>query len=196
MSKSIFNFKSEYEVQCWLAENNQKDYEQKEEKFLRFYNMYKDIMSSNNEIRKNEVNKIMAENPHAVQMIIEYENSKEEERKRRREEEERKNKELEEIKILEKKNYLKDNKYNIKGSIVVETIKGENIEDMNNKLQDYLIELQAKGIDFDIININQNDSITASKSIERNSLIFGEFLEYGGTVHYHQYTTTIIIKIK
>ena len=97
---------------------------------------------------------------------------------------------------LVKKNYLKDNKYNIKGSIVVETIKGENIEDINNKLQDYLIELQAKGIDFDIININQNDSITASKSIERNSLIFGDFLEYGGTMHYHQYTTTIIIKIK
>ena len=93
-------------------------------------------------------------------------------------------------------NYLKDNKYNVKGSIVVETIKGENMEDMNNKLQDYLIELQAKGIDFDIININQSDIITASKSIERNSLIFGEFLEYGGTVHYHQYTTTIIIKIK
>ena len=196
MNKSIFNLKSEYEVQCWLAENNQKDYEVREEKFLRFYNMYKDIMSGNNEIRKNEVNKIMAENPHAVQMIIKYENSKEEERKRRREEEERKNKELEKIKILEKKNYLKNNKYNIKDSIVVETIKGENIEDMNNKLQDYLIELQAKNINFDIININQNDSITASKSIERNSLIFGEFLEYGGTIHYHQYTTTIIIKIK
>jgi aspartokinase len=158
--------------------------------------MYKDIMSGNNEIRKNEVNKIMAENPHAVQMIIEYENSKEEERKRRREEEERKNKELEKIKILEKKNYLKNNKYDIKGSVVVETIKGENMEDMNNKLQDYLIELQAKNINFDIINISQNDSITASKSIERNSLIFGEFLEYGGTIHYHQYITTIIIKIK
>ena len=187
MSKSIFNLKSEYEVQCWLAENNQKDYEVREEKFLRFYNMYKDIMSGNNEIRKNEVNKIMAENPHAVQMIIEYENSKEKERK---------NKELEEIKILKKKNYLKNNKYDIKDSIVVETIKGENMEDMNNKLQDYLIGLQAKNINFDIININQNDSITASKSIERNSLIFGEFLEYGGTIHYHQYTTTIIIKIK
>ena len=60
--------------------------------------------------RIEEIQSIMKDNPHAVQMIIDYEYNKEEERKRKREEEERKNKELEEIKILEKKNYLKDNK--------------------------------------------------------------------------------------